>query len=133
MVRFLPGDTRIYQKESFIGTVLEDAGLRRPPSQDVKDFAILNASAELIPRMGGDDIFGTAYGPEEATTLSEITNDPLWQQLEAVQQGRVYEVPDDRWMLGIGYTAAGGVVDDLARYLPGDGTTMEETTAGATN
>jgi len=30
VVRFLPGDTRIYQKESFIGTVLEDAGLPRP-------------------------------------------------------------------------------------------------------
>ncbi|CAA9452993.1 MAG: Iron(III) dicitrate transport system, periplasmic iron-binding protein FecB, partial [uncultured Rubrobacteraceae bacterium] len=25
IVRFLPGDTRIYQKESFIGTILEDA------------------------------------------------------------------------------------------------------------
>ncbi len=117
VVRFLPGDTRVYQKESFIGTVLEDAGLPRPPSQDVEDFAILNASAELIPEMDGDVIFVTAYGPEEDTTLQEITSDPLWQQLEAVQQGRVYEISDDLWMLGIGYTAANGVVDDLNRYL----------------
>jgi iron complex transport system substrate-binding protein len=117
VVRFLPGDTRIYQKESFIGTVLEDTGLSRPTSQDVEEFAILNASEELIPKMGGDVIFVTVYGPEDETTQEKITSDPLWQQLEAVQQGRVYEVSDDLWMLGIGYTAADGVIDDLTRHL----------------
>jgi iron complex transport system substrate-binding protein len=132
VVRFLAGDTRIYQKASFVGTVLEDAGLPRPPSQDVDDFAITNASAELIPDMGGDVIFVTAYGPEEETTKSEILNDPLWQQLEAVQQGRVHEVSDDLWMLGIGYTAANGVVDDLTKYLADGGTTMGGATSGTT-
>jgi iron complex transport system substrate-binding protein len=117
VVRFLPGETRIYQKESFIGTVLEDAGLPRPPSQDVEEFAILNASAELIPKMGGDVIFVTVYGSEDETTKQKVTSDPLWQKLEAVQQGQVYEVSDDLWMLGIGYTAAQGVMDDLTRYL----------------
>ncbi len=47
----------------------------------------------------------------------KITGDPLWQQLEAIQQERVYEVSDDLWMLGIGYTAANGVVDDLTKDL----------------
>ena len=117
VVRFLPGDTRIYQKESFIGTVLEDAGLPRPPSQDMEEFAIMNASKELIPEMGGDVVFITTYGPEDESTEQKITSDPLWQQLEAVQQDRVYEVSDDLWMLGIGYTAANGVVDDLTQYL----------------
>jgi iron complex transport system substrate-binding protein len=120
VVRFLPGETRIYQKESFIGTVLEDAGLPRPPSQDVEEFAILNASAELIPKMGGDVIFVTAYGPEDDTTKHKITSDPLWRKLEAVQEGRVYEVSDDLWMLGIGYTAAHGVLDDLTQHLVKD-------------
>lgn len=117
VVRFLAGDTHIYQKASFIGTVLADAGLPRPPSQDVDDFAITNASAELIPEMGGDVVFVTTYGPEEESTKGEMLDDPLWQQLEAVQQGRVHEVSDDLWMLGIGYTAANGVVDDLTKYL----------------
>jgi iron complex transport system substrate-binding protein len=121
VVRFLPGETRIYQKESFIGTVLEDAGLPRPESQDVDDFAILNASAEFIPDMGGDVIFTTVYGPEEDSTKQEITSDPLWRQLEAVQEGRVYEVSDDLWMLGIGYTAANGVLDDLEQYIVEEG------------
>lgn len=117
VVRFLPGETRIYQKESFIGTVLEDAGLPRPPSQDVDEFAILNASSEFIPKMGGDVIFVTVYGPEDETTQREITTDPLWSKLDAVRQDRVYEVSDDLWMLGIGPTAANGVVDDLETHL----------------
>lgn len=117
VVRFLPGETRIYQKESFVGTVLEDAGLPRPPSQDVEEFAILSASAEAIPDMGGDAIFVTAYGPEDDTTRQSITSDPLWQKLAAVRQDRVYEVSDDLWMLGIGPTAANGVLDDLGEHL----------------
>lgn len=47
-------ETRIYQKESFVGTVLEDAGLPRPPAQDVDEFALLNMSEEEIPKMDGD-------------------------------------------------------------------------------
>ncbi len=117
VVRFLPGETRIYQKESFIGTVLEDAGLPRPPSQDVDEFAILNVSEEEIPKMEGDAVFVTVYGAPEDSTEERITSDPLWQRLEAVQQDRVYEVSDDLWMLGIGPTAAEGVVDDLEKTL----------------
>lgn len=117
VVRFLPGETRIYQKESFIGTVLEDAGLSRPPSQDVEDFAILGASEEAIPQMGGDAIFVTVYGPQDETTRQKITSDPLWRKLDAVRQDRVYEASDDLWMLGIGPTAANGVLDDLEKHL----------------
>lgn len=117
VVRFLPGETRIYQKESFIGTVLEDAGLPRPPSQDVDEFALLNVSEEQIPKMGGDAVFVTVYGAPEDSTEEKITSDPLWQKLEAVRQDRVYEVSDDLWMLGIGPTAANGVLDDLEKHL----------------
>jgi iron complex transport system substrate-binding protein len=117
VVRFTPGDTRIYQKENFIGTLLEDAGLPRPPSQDVDEFALLNVSAEFIPKMGGDAIFVTVYGAEKDTAKARITSDPLWQELEAVREDRVYEVSDDLWMLGLGYTAADGVMDDLEKHL----------------
>lgn len=119
VVRFLPGDTRIYQKASFSGTVIEEAGLGRPPSQDVDEFAITNASTELIPEIGGDVIFVTVYGPKDETTQARIMSHALWQTLGAVQAGKVYEVSDDLWMLGIGYTAANGVIDDLTRYLVG--------------
>lgn len=117
VVRFLPGETRIYQKESFVGTVLGDAGLPRPPSQDVDEFAMLNVSQEAIPKMGGDEIFVTVYGAADDTARREITTNPLWEKLDAVQEGRIHEVSDDLWMLGIGPTAAKGVVDDLEKHL----------------
>ena len=117
IVRFTPGDTRIYQKENFIGTVLEDVGLPRPPAQNVDAFGLLNLSAEAIPKMDGDAMFVTVYGNERDTAKEEITSNPLWQRLGAVRDGRVHEVSDDLWMLGLGYTAANGVVNDLEKNL----------------
>ena len=133
IVRFIAGDTRIYQKDSFIGTVLEDAGLPRPEPQDKEEFALTNVSQEAIPKMDGDIIFTTVYGEEEETAQAKITSSPLWQELDAVQNDRVYRVSDDIWMLGIGYTAAGEVLDDLFEYVPqGGSTTMKSTSAGQT-
>ena len=69
--------------------------------------------------MGGDAIFVSVYGPEDETTREKITSDPLWRKLQAVRQDRAHEVSDDLWMLGIGPTAAGGVLDDLEKHLAG--------------
>lgn len=131
IVRFVPGDTRIYQKDSFIGTILEDAGLPRPEPQDQDEFALMNVSEEAIPEMDGDVIFTTVYGNADETARQDITSSPLWQELDAVQNERVYEVSDDTWMLGIGYTAADEVLDDLFEYVP-QGSTGESTSGSAT-
>ena len=112
MVRFLPGSTRLYQKASFIGTVLEDVGFPRPESQDVEDFA-LEVSPEQVDLMAGDVILHSTYGAADESTQPEIVGSELWNNLEAVQEGRVHEVSDDHWMLGIGITAANLVLDDI--------------------
>lgn len=116
VVRFLPGETRLYQKATFIGTVLEDVGLPRPESQDVDDFALV-ISEEQIDLADADVIFVTWYGPVADTTQPAFTSNPLWERLSAVQAGDVHEVPDDTWMLGIGVGAAGVVLGDLERLL----------------
>lgn len=116
VVRFLPGSTRLYQKASFIGTVLEDVGLPRPPSQDVDDFA-LEISAEQLAEADADVIFTTHYGPADDTTQEELTGNPIWGTLGAVQAGDVHTVADDHWMLGIGIGAADLVLDDLESLL----------------
>lgn len=116
VVRFLPGSTRLYQKASFIGTVLEDVGLPRPPAQDVDDFA-LEISAEQIAEADADVIFTTHYGPADDTTQRSLTENPIWHTLGAVQTGDVHPVADDHWMLGIGIGAANLVLDDLERLL----------------
>ncbi|CCF84680.1 Periplasmic binding protein (fragment) [Nitrolancea hollandica Lb] len=116
IVRFLPGEVRIYLKKSFIGTILSDAGLPRPPAQDKDEFAD-KVTKERIPDMDGSVIFTTSYGPSDKTAMAEFTADPLWSQLNAVQQGKVYQVSDDYWMLGIGILAANQVVDDLNQHF----------------
>lgn len=116
IVRFIPGEVYIYQNASYIGTILADAGLPRPPSQDVDEFAS-TVSEEVISRMDGDVIFVTTYGPPQETQLEEFTNNPLWKRLEAVRKERVYTVPDEYWMVGIGVISANRVVDDLFKYL----------------
>jgi len=121
VVRFLPDEVRIYQKASFSGTILDDAGLPRPEAQDVDDFAIIGASKELIGLVDGDVLFVTVWGPPEETPLGEFQDDPLWASLDAVEAGRVYVVPDEYWMVGTGILAAHRVIDDLERYLLAEG------------
>lgn len=120
VVRFLPDEVRVYQKATFSGVILADAGLPRPEAQDVDDFAIIGASKELIALMDGDVLFVTSYGPSEATPLASFERDPLWSRLTVVEAGNVHEVPDEYWMVGTGIIAANLVVDDLERYLLGE-------------
>lgn len=119
MVRFLPGSTRLYQKASFIGTILEDVGFPRPEAQDADDFA-LEVSEEQVELMDADVIFHSHYGAEDETTAPQILDSSMWRSLEAVQAGRVHAVEDDHWMLGIGIGAAGLVLDDLGTILLND-------------
>lgn len=116
MVRFLPGQVRMYGEASFIGTVLADAGFARPPSQQVAD-TFVEVSPEQITQADADVVFTSVYGDPAATDRAAVTGGPLWSRLGAVQAGDTHEVSDDTWMLGIGVTAANLVLDDIERLL----------------
>lgn len=116
VLRFLPDEVRIMMKDSFIGVILEDAGLPRPAAQD-KDVFMENASKERIPDMDGDAVFATTFGSGGEKVLNEYRTDPLWQKLDAVQQENVYTVSDDTWTRGIGILGANEVIDDLEKHL----------------
>jgi iron complex transport system substrate-binding protein len=116
IVRFVPGEIRLYANESFIGTVLEDAGIARPPVQDVDEFDVV-VSAEQVDQAAGDLIVVGTYGDPAETDGPAVLGGPLWQRLPAVQTGDVHEVDDDVWFLGIGIGAADRVLDDLERLL----------------
>jgi iron complex transport system substrate-binding protein len=124
VVRSVGDEVRIYLKENFIGTILEDVGLPRPKPQDVADFST-TATRETIPDLDGDIMVLARYG-DDHRLLDKLTQSPLWDRLDVVHQERVYEVPDDLWFLGIGNLAARRVIDDLERILvagerlPGD-------------
>lgn len=114
VVRFVAGPTRLYQKASFSGVVLKDAGLGRPASQDV-DKAMLEVSAEQINQADADLVFVTVADDPTKTKQSEVQGTPVWQGLNAVKNNKVFNVPDETWMSGIGVQAADQMLLDIAK------------------
>ncbi|MCV4614616.1 hypothetical protein OFM04_32470, partial [Escherichia coli] len=79
------------QQANFIGTILADAGLKRPASQRQNTFMEV-ATPERIPAMDGSFLFYSTYGPAEATDLHQYLKSPLWARLSAVKSGRAIPV-----------------------------------------
>ncbi|MFJ5707047.1 ABC transporter substrate-binding protein [Streptomyces sp. NPDC093105] len=116
MVRYLPGKIRLYAKASFIGTILEDAGLPRPENQQIDELAA-EISPEKIDQADADWIFTGVYGDAKATKKDAAQGNPLWKNLKAVKGGQAKDVADETWYLGLGVTAANSVLDDLRADL----------------
>ncbi|MFP4298208.1 MAG: ABC transporter substrate-binding protein [Spirulinaceae cyanobacterium] len=120
LVRVYPDAISLYQKGSFAGTIIADAGLSRPSAQQRDDVQI-KVSKERILDADGDVMFLWTYSnnadreAEAETALQQLKADPLWSKLNVVQQGNVYEV-GEHW-LGTGAIAANLAIDDLFNYL----------------
>lgn len=115
VVRSLTDHVRIMMKATFIGTILKDVGLPRPQAQD-KDIFMEKATEERIPDLDGDVIFVMHFKPDDSQAV-KLMKSPLWAQLNAVKNKRVYEVSDDTWSRGIGILGANAVLDDLYKHL----------------
>ena len=126
IVRIYPTQVNLYTKVGFPGTVLEDAGLSRPPSQDLDlketksltgDTIQYTISQEVIDKADGDAVFVVVgdWDTKIKEVLASLKTDPLWSKLEAVQKGKVYEVGD--YWIGTSAIAANAVLDDLEKYL----------------
>ena len=126
VVRIYPDGIALYTKVGFIGTILEDAELPRPASQDLnfeetKAFGFstiqYKVSAEAFDKADADVIFIIVgnWDDQIDDALAALKADPLWSSLKAVQQGNVYEV-GDHW-IGSGPIAANAVIDDLFKHL----------------
>ena len=116
---FYPTQITTYGKESFIGTVLDAAGLSRPPNQ--REGRNAQISIELLNEIDGDVLFvmkpqsQTELAGDVRAALEKIKTNPIWNRLKAVQNNQVYDV--DAYWFGVGYLAADRVLDDLARYV----------------
>ncbi|HEX8495931.1 MAG TPA: iron-siderophore ABC transporter substrate-binding protein [Actinomycetales bacterium] len=116
VVRFNPGEIRLYARAGFVGTVLADAGIARPANQDVDEVHV-KVSAEQIGQAAGDVIVYSSYGDRAETDGPAVLAGPLWKKLPAVATGQVHEVSDDVWFLGTGVGAAQLVLDELEDLL----------------
>lgn len=116
LVRFSPGRTRIYYKDTFAGGILAQVGFKRPPAQDRDEFAE-EVQKERIPDMAGDRIFyfsADADPDETKANLADWTSDPLWLNLDAVKGGKAQRVSELVWNTGGGIYCANMLLDELA-------------------
>lgn len=118
VVRFLPGEIRLYSPKSFVGSILEDLGVRLPPAAERAEDINATLSLENLKQAEADVLYTTTYGPEKDTDQTQAERLPAWKAISAVRDGRVHAEPDDVWMLGIGVTGALQILDELERTLP---------------
>ncbi|MFF7453881.1 ABC transporter substrate-binding protein [Kitasatospora sp. NPDC008115] len=119
MARFLAGaPTRLYLNDTFIGSILTDLGVGRPANQNKPGFSI-EISPEQADQAAADVIFYSVYGDATKSDQPRIVGGTLWKSLDAVRNGKVYQVDDNLWMLGIGYTGAGLILDQIHHHLAG--------------
>ncbi len=116
VVNFRADHVRIYLKDSFAGTILKDAGLPRPTAQDKTGF-MERISLETIPQLDADVMFLIVSDPAKTKMLDQFTSSPLWEQLDVVQQDRVYLVSADTWINGWNILGVQQVLDDLFDHL----------------
>ncbi|CAH0236974.1 putative siderophore-binding lipoprotein YfiY [Peribacillus sp. Bi96] len=128
VVRFMAGTTRIYYTDSFSGVIFDQLGFKRAEQQKELFTAdnklgnlAIEVGKEVIPKMDGDLLFYFTYAPEgdkqALSTAKEWTNDPLWKNLDAVKNGKAYEVSDATWNTAGGVIAANKMLDDLEKIM----------------
>ncbi|MFF4360480.1 ABC transporter substrate-binding protein [Streptomyces sp. NPDC001604] len=117
VVRFIAGPTRLYQTNSYSGVVLNDIGFKRPKSQVSNDPAVTmkDVSPEEIDQADADLVFVTTADTPDKTQQKQVTSNPVWKSLKAVKSGKVFTVPDETWMSGIGVQAAEQMLKDVAK------------------
>jgi iron complex transport system substrate-binding protein len=118
MLRFMQGgQVRMYHVGSYIGTILQAAGFERPESQQAADQVWGEVNKETLDAIDGDIIFYGVYGDAAQSPEADYLADPLWQQLNAVKNNKVFKINDDYWYTGIGMIAANLVIDDLEQFF----------------
>ncbi|MER2154028.1 MAG: iron-siderophore ABC transporter substrate-binding protein [Solibacillus sp.] len=125
VVRFLTGTSRIYYTDSFSGVILNELGFNRVEEQAdlfTKDNQMaVEVGKELIPQMDGDLLFYFTYLPtgddSASATEAEWTADPLWQNLEAVKNGKAISVSDAVWNTAGGILAAQKMLEEIQELL----------------
>lgn len=100
----------------FSALVLDELGITRPMEQQGEDWGVKLVSKENIPQMDADIIFdqtSTSRDDGRLDLRKEWTEHPLWNNLRAVQNNRVFEVDTAVWNNGSGPLAAEEMLEDL--------------------
>ncbi|WP_078381158.1 ABC transporter substrate-binding protein [Sutcliffiella halmapala] len=120
VVRFLPTTVRIYQKDTFAGTILSDLGMARPASQDVDNFMEV-ITEEQMESMDGDVMFyfNADYDEDKGGTKmqEEWMKHPLYEKLNVAQTEKAFKVDEIIWNLSGGIKAANLLLEDIVKHM----------------
>lgn len=106
-----PSSFTAHSSESFIGSLLERLGrksLAKPQNNQTQYELGLEGLLALNP---ATLVLFTA--PDETPIVRGWAKNPLWQRLEAVKRGRVYEFDRDNWTRGRGPLATRLILAEL--------------------
>ncbi|WP_246658191.1 iron-siderophore ABC transporter substrate-binding protein [Rhizobium sp. FKY42] len=102
--------------------ILHEAGVKRTAYETVTDDTIVKRPDwEELANLDGDVLFyvsasGFDSGPDDALE-KQVTENPLWQLLPAVQAGRAYRVDRGPWQSFHGISSANRILDDVERFI----------------
>jgi iron complex transport system substrate-binding protein len=103
----------------FSALVLEELGIPRPVSQRGTEWGIQLTSKENIPQMDADIIFDQTSMTRtdgRVELRKSWSEHPLWKNLKAVQNNRVFIVDAATWNNGSGPLAAVEMLNDLYEF-----------------
>ncbi|MBD2567374.1 iron-siderophore ABC transporter substrate-binding protein [Anabaena lutea] len=118
--RFYAGNkfTEFRTKYSFPGSLLTEVGIVLPEIQyqlTNENQPLVSVSLERLDLINADILF-IVLDPGAEQNFQKYQNSPLWQNLKAVQNQRVYTVDSSYWIFG-NILAANAILDDLFTYL----------------
>jgi iron complex transport system substrate-binding protein len=105
--------------------ILREAGVKRTAYETVTDGTIVKRPDwEELANLDGDVLlYVSASGFDSASDDAlekQVTENPLWQLLPAVQAGRAYRVDRGPWQSFHGISSANRILDDIERYVLAD-------------
>jgi len=106
-----PSSFTVHSSESFIGSLVERLGrknLAKPQNNQTQYELSLEGLAALNP---ATLVLFTA--PDETPIVQGWAKNPLWERLEAVKRGRVYQFNRDNWTRGRGPQATRLILAEL--------------------
>ncbi|MDR7314683.1 iron-siderophore ABC transporter substrate-binding protein [Brevibacillus nitrificans] len=118
IVDFRPDHARIVYT-GFSALVLDELGISRPMNQKGEEWGVKITSKENISQMDADILFdqtSTTRDDGRMDLRKEWMEHPLWKNLRAVKENRVFAVDTAVWNNGSGPLAALGMVDDLYEF-----------------
>ena len=119
--RFYAGNnfTEFRTKYSFPGSIITEVGILLPEVQNQlttnENQPLVSVSLERIDLINADILF-IVLDPGAEENFQKFENSPLWQNLKAVKNQRVYTVDSSYWIFG-NILSANAILDDLFTYL----------------